>query len=193
MNRFKDKVGKHHAAILELAGVVADVEDGDGFDDISLETIKRVQRDIQEMCDEYAALESELEATLQQQGDTNWLGDAENYGNALNAAGWAFLENCPEKSVLLFNNVKPALRAAILEYGRRVSDTHPPKPVVSDVVFNVLTRFVETTEDEGTTDLPLTMLDGLVAFGYLSKRHGGRHGNVYGITELGEAALGVKS
>ena len=135
MNRFKGKVGEHRAAILELAGVVADVEDGNGFDDISLETIKRVQRDIQEMCDEYAALESELEAALQQQGEA----------------------------------------------------------VVSDVVFNALTRFVETTEDEGTTDLPLTMLDGLVAFGYLSKRRGGRHGNVYGITELGEAALEVKS
>ena len=143
MNRFKDKVGKHHAAILELAGVVTDVEDGNGFDDISLATIKRVQQDIQEMRDDYAALESELEAALQQQGDTNWLGDAENYGNALNAAGWAFLENCPEKSALLFNNVKPALRAAILEYGRLVSDTHPPKPVVSgEMVARAIAAYI---------------------------------------------------
>lgn len=42
--------------------------------------------------------------------------DATEYGIALNDAGWTFIEECPEKSALLFNNTKPALRAAILKY-----------------------------------------------------------------------------
>ncbi len=42
--------------------------------------------------------------------------DAEDWGNALNEASWAFIENCPEKSALLFNYCKPALRTAILVY-----------------------------------------------------------------------------
>lgn len=72
-------------------------------------------------------------AALQQQGEAvAWLDDAKKYGDALNNAGWTFLEACPEKSALLFNNVKPALRAAIIRYGEQVSRTHPSKPVVSD-------------------------------------------------------------
>lgn len=35
------------------------------------------------------------------------------FDNALNDAGWAFGEACPEKSALLFNTTKPALKIAI--------------------------------------------------------------------------------
>ena len=35
------------------------------------------------------------------------------FDNALNEAGWAFVETCPEKSALLFNTAKPALKIAI--------------------------------------------------------------------------------
>lgn len=89
--------------------------------------------------------------THSQQDDTNWLDDAEKYGNALNAAGWTFLENCPEKSALLFNNVKPALRAAILEYGKQVSDTRPPKPVVSDEESMLWPHLIARAERNGHT------------------------------------------
>lgn len=49
--------------------------------------------------------------------------DAINWGDALNAASWVFVEYCPEKSALLFNNAKPALREAILTYLKRVEST----------------------------------------------------------------------
>ena len=55
----------------------------------------------------------------------NYAKDAQEWGSALNCAGWAFLDNCPEKSVLLFNTVKPALREAILVYLERVEERHP--------------------------------------------------------------------
>jgi len=55
----------------------------------------------------------------------NYAKDAQEWGNALNDAGWAFLDNCPEKSALLFNTVKPALREAILVYLERVEERHP--------------------------------------------------------------------
>jgi hypothetical protein len=42
--------------------------------------------------------------------------DAERWGSALNEAAWTFIEVCPEKSTLLFNTAKTALRAAILKY-----------------------------------------------------------------------------
>lgn len=35
------------------------------------------------------------------------------YDDALNAAGWEFVETCPEKSALLFHTVKPTLKIAI--------------------------------------------------------------------------------
>lgn len=50
-----------------------------------------------------------------------WEKDAEIYGDALNSAGWVFIEQCPEKSTLLFNNCKEPLRAAILKYHELVS------------------------------------------------------------------------
>jgi len=56
--------------------------------------------------------------------------DAENWGDALNEAGWTFLDACPEKSSLLFNNCKPALRAAILKYLERI-DASPKGDEVS--------------------------------------------------------------
>ena len=42
--------------------------------------------------------------------------DAEEWGTALNAAAWVFIEECPEKSALLFNTAKETLRSAILKY-----------------------------------------------------------------------------
>lgn len=42
--------------------------------------------------------------------------DAYNWGVALNDAGWKFVDVCPEKSALLFNHTKPALRDAIALY-----------------------------------------------------------------------------
>ena len=53
--------------------------------------------------------------------DVDWTADARKWGGALNNACLAFLEVCPEKSTLLFNNCKPALRAAILKYAERVA------------------------------------------------------------------------
>lgn len=55
----------------------------------------------------------------------NYAKDAKEWGNALNEAGWAFLDNCPEKSALLFRTVKPALREAILVYLERVEECNP--------------------------------------------------------------------
>lgn len=46
----------------------------------------------------------------------DWTKDAEECGRALNEAAWEFIEHCPEKSALLFNNTKAPLRAAILKY-----------------------------------------------------------------------------
>lgn len=53
-----------------------------------------------------------------------WRRDAEDWGDALNAAGWLFLDECPERSTKLFNTAKPALRAAILAYSERVHAKH---------------------------------------------------------------------
>lgn len=53
-------------------------------------------------------------------------------------------------------------------------------------VVDALQHFDETSADEGTTDLPINQLDGLVAFGYMTKRRGGRHGNIYTLTDAGE-------
>lgn len=49
-------------------------------------------------------------------GAPNVRSDAEQWGNALNEASWAFIEACPEKSALLFNTSKASLRTAILKY-----------------------------------------------------------------------------
>lgn len=58
-----------------------------------------------------------------------WTDDAEKWGNALNEAAWTFIETCPEKSTLLFNTAKGALRAAILRYAEVVSAVNPaPTP-----------------------------------------------------------------
>lgn len=47
---------------------------------------------------------------------SRWTEDAENWGDALNDAGWTFLENSPETSTRLFNSCKASLRAAIIKY-----------------------------------------------------------------------------
>ena len=48
-----------------------------------------------------------------------WAKDAEEWGPALNEAGWLFLSELnedPQKSALIFNNTKGPLRAAIMKY-----------------------------------------------------------------------------
>lgn len=50
-----------------------------------------------------------------------WTKDAEDWGGALNDAGWVLIEQCPETSALLFNNTKGPLRAAIMKYAEIVA------------------------------------------------------------------------
>jgi len=51
----------------------------------------------------------------------DWTKDAVELGCALNYAAWEFVNECPEKSALLFNNTKGPLRAAIIKYAEIVS------------------------------------------------------------------------
>lgn len=50
-----------------------------------------------------------------------WAKDAVEWGGALNYAAWEFVNECPEKSALLFNNTKGPLRAAIIKYAEIVA------------------------------------------------------------------------
>ena len=53
-----------------------------------------------------------------------WAKDAEEWGPALNEAGWLFLSELnedPQKSALIFNNTKGPLRAAIMKYAEIVA------------------------------------------------------------------------
>lgn len=50
-----------------------------------------------------------------------WTKDAVEWGGALNYAAWEFINECPKKSALLFNNTKGPLRAAIMKYAELVS------------------------------------------------------------------------
>lgn len=53
-----------------------------------------------------------------------WEKDAEEWGPALNGAGWLFLSELnedPQKSALIFNNTKGPLRAAIMKYAEIVA------------------------------------------------------------------------
>lgn len=61
-----------------------------------------------------------------------WAKDAEEWGPALNEAGWLFLSELnedPQKSALIFNNTKGPLRAAIMKYAEIVA-AHRAKGVV---------------------------------------------------------------
>ena len=61
-----------------------------------------------------------------------WAKDAEEWGPALNKAGWLFLSELnedPQKSALIFNNTKGPLRAAIMKYAEIVA-AHRAKGVV---------------------------------------------------------------
>ena len=52
-----------------------------------------------------------------------WVKDAKEWGNALNDAGWEFIETY--KDVLppkVFNCLKTCLRAAIIKYADRVAE-----------------------------------------------------------------------
>ena len=53
-----------------------------------------------------------------------WAKDAEEWGPALNEAGWLFLSELnedPQKSALIFNSTKGPLRAAIMKYAEIVA------------------------------------------------------------------------
>lgn len=63
-----------------------------------------------------AALASRCQSPASPAGVPDVRSDAEQWGNALNEASWAFIEACPEKSALLFNTSKASLRTAILKY-----------------------------------------------------------------------------
>ena len=52
---------------------------------------------------------------------SEWTKDADEWGGALNYAAWEFINECPEKSALLFNNTKGPLRAAIMKYAELVA------------------------------------------------------------------------
>lgn len=68
--------------------------------------------------------------------------------------------------------------------------THPAGAVQEvPAVVRALQRFKETTEDVNETDLPKPVLEGLIAFGYLRKERGGQRGNIYFLTDEGEAAI----
>lgn len=54
-----------------------------------------------------------------------WEADARDYGDALNDAAWVFIDECLEKSALLFNNCKVPLRSAILKYAEIVRANRP--------------------------------------------------------------------
>jgi hypothetical protein len=58
-----------------------------------------------------------------------WTNDARTYGNALNEAAWLFVDQCPEKSALLFNSAKVVLRSAILRYAELVGVVPPAKGI----------------------------------------------------------------
>ena len=61
-----------------------------------------------------------------------WAKDAEEWGPALNEAGWLFLSELnedPQKSALIFNSTKGPLRAAIMKYAEIVT-AHSAKGVV---------------------------------------------------------------
>lgn len=80
----------------------------------SPEDTARMTEEMRNLEDELLMVEDALRA--HDAAAVDWTEDARNYGRALNEAAWTFVEECPEKSTLLFNNTKQPLRAAILRY-----------------------------------------------------------------------------
>lgn len=64
-----------------------------------------------------------------------WTNDARSYGNALNEAAWLFVDQCPEKSALLFNSAKVVLRSAILRYAELVGVVPPAQGI--DLLYSL--------------------------------------------------------
>jgi hypothetical protein len=67
-------------------------------------------------------IKSDLRLDLELQTLKEARDDARDWGTALNNAAWVFVDECPEKSALLFNTCKPALRSAILSYLNELMD-----------------------------------------------------------------------
>jgi non-ribosomal peptide synthetase component F len=98
---------------------------------MNIERLMALEKDIRNSggpgCQYHADQLASLIAELGQEvGAVAWTKDAEAYGNALNEAAWKFVEECPEKSALLFNNTKKPLRAAILTYAEHVARATSP-------------------------------------------------------------------
>lgn len=73
------------------------------------------------------------------QPEAMWTHDARTFGDALNEATAQFLQQCPEKSDLLFNSAKVVLRSAIVRYAEIVAG-QPPRSQVS----NPLTAYADS-------------------------------------------------
>ena len=86
------------------------------------------------------------QALTQQREVVDWKHDAESWGDALNEAAWVFVEQCPEKSALLFNNTKAPLRAAILKYAELVGATTPQPS--ADAVRELVRRAYEVVHHD---------------------------------------------
>lgn len=80
---------------------------------------------------------------------------------------------------------------AIAAWNTRAAAPEGARAVLPEtgVLRAALERFDETTADCGETDLPRAKLDGLVAFGYLTRRRAGRYDFEYTLTDAGERAL----
>lgn len=82
--------------------------------------------------------------------------DAKEWGDGLNEASWAFIDHCPEKSALLFNTCKPALREAILVYAERMSLLQkmatPEVPLVKMLKDDITQLQQKNTEMEYTIE-----------------------------------------
>lgn len=69
-----------------------------------------------------------------------WAKDAEEWGPALNEAGWLFLSELnedPQKSALIFNNCKGPLRAAIMKYAEIVAAPAAPAADAGHVFYGM--------------------------------------------------------
>ena len=83
-----------------------------------------------------------------------WEGDACSYGDALNAAGWAFIEEwweaCPDKPMpaAVFNHCKRLIRAAIRKYAIEVAEQAVTDCDTFDIEATALQKRVDELEAE---------------------------------------------
>lgn len=106
-------------------------EEGQPADDASGYCFELEEFDlfIERLMSEVARLNAAPAAPAADASLIEWTKDAVEWGGALNYAAWEFVNECPEKSALLFNNTKGPLRAAIMKYAEIVA-AHRAKGVV---------------------------------------------------------------